>query len=381
MWLFGRKKKTTKWVDWLESYEEISEKKTSKLWYILLFFMTILLVYIGELMFADISSMVDRPDRPSYCRWVTMSDLESMKSDSCGNSFNGIDESSWLSTAYNQLRPRLKQVMSYNREIDNHKDAIRSQEGSNKQIQERYDLALQESIANEPWTKSTKSLRDQLDVWEKRIVTKQEEIMKVEVKRSILIDQLRPEISALSAAYNKAQRIYERQSAIADIKVFMLMLLFAGPLFLVAVRFYMKHKKRNSPYTIIFTAIVTAASILLLHVLWMLIWVILPIGLIGRFFLAIYHLPFMHFILRYGAIFAVIWLFGWIVYKMQKSVYASWKVAIRRIKNNKCPWCAYRLDISDGYCPNCGIQLQKECLSCNKQRYVHLRHCSHCGEK
>jgi len=49
------------------SYEEISEKKTSKLGYIFLIMMVVFVIGTGEKIFSDLKKIPERPTPPSYC--------------------------------------------------------------------------------------------------------------------------------------------------------------------------------------------------------------------------------------------------------------------------------------------------------------------------
>ena len=48
-------------------YEEVSEKKTSKLGYLLLTIMVIFIIIAGQTVFRDLRRIPERPDRPTFC--------------------------------------------------------------------------------------------------------------------------------------------------------------------------------------------------------------------------------------------------------------------------------------------------------------------------
>jgi len=108
---------------------------------------------------------------------------------------------------------------------------------------------------------------------------------------------------------------------------------------------------------------------------------VLPMKWFSRIFDLFLEIPFLRYVIYYGSVILVITLFGGIVYYIQKKVYSPVKVAIRRIKDKKCPGCSFALDSNHNFCPNCGLQLKEKCENCGNFKIRYLAHCHNCGKK
>jgi len=366
-----------------DSYEEISEKKTSKLGYIFLIMMTFFIIIVGEAAFSDLAKLPQEPSYPSYCIRDSVDNLELINSLSCPlkHNFNRLDKKFKLDKKIKKIQPQLQEIIRLNQNIEANEVQIEELEESVQALNREYNLSLQEKIANERVLIDKKQTKKQIVEAKARIKKLKNEIDLIRLERVSIISQITDSAEIIKSDYSRAKESYQDQEAWYKIKVFFLTLIFVLPFFVFSIYFYLKLKKRNSPYTIILTAITTAFSVLFFQVSIVFLYDILPRKWLGRIFKFFWELPFLHYIIYYCFVIFAIGIFGGIVYYIQSKVFSPLKVAVRRIKDRKCPKCSFPLDSNHTFCSNCGIKIYVKCENCGKQRVKYLPYCQECGIK
>jgi len=365
-----------------EGYEEISEKKTSKLGYILLFMMAIFIIIIAQTVFSDLKEIPAKPNAPAYCI-ASLKNSDYLKNLSYQQScrFTDIDKKFNLDSGYNNISAKIDQIASLNKQISSNEASLRSNEREVSKLSRDYELSLQEKMANEKGIIDKSNVKD--DVAQKR--NEMDDLKKQNAllgkQRDVIISQVDSEIGTLTKSYDDALEFYKNMEAYYKFKVFLLMLLFVLPFFAVSVYLYLKLKKKNSPYTIIFTAIAGASSFLFLQIVLTFLYDILPKEWLARIFRFFMNIPFLRYVIYYGSVILVIVIFGGIVYFIQKKVFSPEKVAIRRLKDNKCPGCSFTLNAEHNFCPKCGQKIKEPCIHCNNLKIRYLSHCPYCGKE
>jgi hypothetical protein len=383
--------------DGLGDFEEIHEKKTTLAGIVLLVAMSIFLIIIGETVFSDLKRIPTYPTYPSYCvgsiigdtrygaNGITPPDKYTMLSTYRFETYRTcdmglIDRTFALDTQYTSLLPTLKQISDYNEKIGQLTQGRRAQENAITQSERSYDLSLQEKMAREQVLYSSATIQANIATIRSQIAKIEKGIEEVTKERNNLIDGITTEINILRTSYNQALKAYERAIDWYQIKLFVLMLLFVAPFFIGALRAYFSLKRKNSPYTIIATAVLASSTFLFLQTILTFLYEIIPHQIIELLISFFSQLAALRYILYYGSALLVIALFGGIVYLIQKNVFNSHRVAIRRLKDNKCPHCSFSMNHSDDFCPVCGELLKVACGICNKKRLVALPFCPSCGK-
>ncbi len=371
-----------------ESYKEISEKKTSKLGYLLLIALFGFIIIIGQTVFSDISKIPARPISPAYC---SNSYIGSLHSDSLEHlkhfnriptcRFNEIDKEFGLDVLVTAIEPEMSIIVSYNNQISNKQNEIYQNERVMNELLSTYGVSLQETIAREEEVLMDKpEIKNQYLSLRTKNENLKVEIDDLETRKDAAIADIAPRIKELKAAYGKALDSYNTQVAYYNLKIFLLKLLFILPFFGISLRYYMKYKKIDSPYTIIITSVFYAATILFLQIVLTFLYQILPKKWLSQIFSYLMSVPMLRYIIYYGVTAAVIIIIGGIVYYIQKKIYDPKRVAMRHLKDSKCPNCSFSLGLSEHFCPNCGKQIKTECSHCGKMRYADLSHCPVCGK-
>jgi len=365
------------------SYEEISEKKTSKLGYILLIIMVIFVIVVGETIFSDLKKIPERPTSPSNCILNTITNIQNLNNLNCPSYryFNEVDKKFGLDTKFNNIKPDLQKISSLNENISLNERKIRNLENSIQRLNKDYDLSLQEKMANEDTIMDKSGIKSQITNSRSQISSLQSSNNSLEIQRNSVISKITSSITSLKQSYEEAYDHYLTVSAWYKFKIFLLTLVFVLPFFILSVHFYLRLKRKDSPYTIILTALTTAFSILFFQVIGIFLYDILPKKWLSRIFKFFLEVPFLRYVIYYGSVILVIGLFGGIVYYIQKKVFDPIKVAVRRLKDKKCPGCSFVLDSHHNFCPNCGLQLKEKCENCGNLKIRYLTHCPNCGKE
>lgn len=375
--------------------EEISEKRTSFLGYILLFIMVVFLIIVGQTIFSDLKDMVERPDAPSSCvsllnTRINRTDYYESNSSGLSNlsylqndcNFGEIDKQFGLDTSYNTIKPKLNEIVNLNNQMNNLRQNIRQKENEANRLNSQYDISLQEKMAGEQNPVMDKGLLQSGIVNQQSVIAdNQAQITKLTSQRDKIIAEITPSVTQMLDKLKQATDAYEREMAIYSLKVFGLKFIFIFPFFAFSLFYYLRLKKKNSSYTIIYTAIVTATSLLFVEIILIMLYEIIPRELIEKIFEFFRSMPFLRYILYYGSVFIVLGIFGGSVYYIQKRVYNPKNVAMRRLRDNKCPGCSFLINIYYNYCPKCGKQLKEKCPNCGDLKISDLPCCPNCGRK
>jgi DNA repair exonuclease SbcCD ATPase subunit len=192
------------------SYEEINEKKTSVLGYILLIIMVIFVIGVGETIFSDLKEIPKKPTRPSSCIQNSITDLENLTNLNCPSftntflTFNEIDRKFELDTKFNTIKSELQEIASLNETINSHERKIRNLENNIQELNKNYDLGLQEKMANEDPIMDTPGTQFQITNSRSQINTLESDISSSESKRITIISQISPSIKSLEQSYEEA---------------------------------------------------------------------------------------------------------------------------------------------------------------------------------
>jgi predicted RNA-binding Zn-ribbon protein involved in translation (DUF1610 family) len=361
------------------SYEEISEKKTSKLGYIFLIIMVVLIIGFGEVILSDVKKIPEKPVPPSSCISISIENLSIFRS-ICSR-FNETDKTFGLDIKYNRIKPSLREITSFNMDIRANEHEIRFLENTMGGSKKDYDLSLQEKMAGEDAIIDMPEIKNKITESQSQINALRSENSLLREKRNTVILKIKDSVLSLQESYGETYEHYKVRNAWYKLKIFFLTFIFVVPFFVFSLYYYFRLKKKNSPYAVILTATTTAFSILFLQVVGVFLYDILLKAWLGMVFSIFWELPFVRYIVYYGSVILIIVLFGGTVYYIQKKVFDPKKVAARRMKDKKCPKCSFSVDSQYHFCPSCGLQLKEICKNCEKMKVRYLSHCPHCGEK
>lgn len=364
-----------------DTYAEIEEKRTSKLGYLILAALFLFLIIIGQTIYRDIEQIPYRPLPPSYCAKIYTESLTSMYYYDRYCTFSDIDRLYGIEILVKSLEPDIRTIGQYNQQLSEKNSQQYSNEVQLNALLQQYGISLQETMANESALMDKPEIKRQITTLRTKRDNLNAQIKDLEARRGAIIERIDPKLKELKTAYDKANEDYMNKFVYYSVKTFILKLLFILPLFLVSLRYYLRYKKRDSPYTIIITAIFFAATILFLEIVLILLYDIIPRGFIEKILNIFLNSSILRYVLYYMVVIIVVLILGGIVYYIQKNIYDPKRVAIRSLKNNKCPNCSFDLSLGNNFCPHCGREIKIKCTGCNNYKYKDLGYCPSCGRR
>ncbi len=164
----------------------------------------------------------------------------------------------------------------------------------------------------------------------------------------------------LSNAHKLARDDYNAVHQVYRLKVLAVRLAFVMPLLLVAIFIFLRAKKVKSKYTIHANAFMAFASLLLIYMTIVDVWKaahVIGISIFGASACAI--------TLAY----------------LKKQFFSFERISMRRLRDNKCPWCNFPIGHATTYCQNCGRKLAEKCPECGEMRPILTPFCPNCGSE
>lgn len=368
-----------------QGYEE-TEYRTPKAGYILLLAMFIVSVFFGWRALDDLQNVPERPESLSYCaaqfveyRWgdtggfihdyspqpADVYDIRVKSAEPAVCVFSGLEVKHGIPAVFEKRKAEDLELRNLQLELDQVINSIYESE-------RQYNLGLTEGIADEQKRLySIPAIQQNLETLYQRRAGLETRINKIKAELKPLDEELKVLYRGVADDYRKEERWYE-------FKVFLLEALFVFPFFFLVFLWYKKLLQKNSPYTIIFTALLAVASVLLLRIIITWFWGLFLAYIIEELWNFIKNFALLRSLLFYGGMVLSISIFGGAVYVLQKKIFDPRRVAIRRLRQKQCPGCQASLDLSADYCPNCGRKLKDKCPSCGKERWLDLEFCQNC---
>lgn len=365
-------------------YEE-GERKTPKAGYILLLAMFIASLFFGWRAIDDLKDVPTKPEKLSSCAsgYIIYNWEDYWRYDyrysypidynygsygskpSC--TFSSFEKKYGIPEIYARINPLQAELNKLRQDLNSANFGLQREE-------RQYDLGLQEKQAGVPKTLfPVPPIQQNIESLRIRQQELQSQISRLEAELKPLVDKLKILYKDVMRDYRYAWRWYE-------FKVFLLEMIFVLPFFLFVFWMYRKMLAKNSPYTIIFTALIGVASVLALRVFFVWFWSLFLARIIQIIWEFMKEFALLKSIVFYGGMLLSIFLFGGAVYLLQKRIFDPRRVAIRRLRQKQCPNCQTSLDLGAVYCPNCGRKLKENCPKCAKERWTDFRFCQHCGE-
>lgn len=158
--------------------------------------------------------------------------------------------------------------------------------------------------------------------------------------------------SQIQELMEKANEEYSNAYNAYRLKVLMLKLSFAIPIFIASLLLLRRYK---NIYT---SSLIAYSSLLLIYLLLSAIWS--TVQLMGISF--------------FGALATLLAL-----YYLRREYFKPERVYKRRIAQNKCYNCGFPVKDDYLHCPNCGAELKEKCKNCGALKPIHLQFCPYCG--
>lgn len=384
-------------------YEE-TERRTPKAGIILLILMFIMGVYFGLYAMDDLSNIPTRPAPLSNCAYKYQTNADGQllygtkapafftediirslayeNSSMCVTHLSPFEETGGVAALFNRRIAIEQQIEPITKEYLTLEQGVSALQAQIDRATADYGVGLQEKQAGiaapvfpvAPSQQSITQLRQQMDPMSARMNVLQAQV-----------EAFRPSLDAvdkeLVAAYVSIFKAYKTATSWYEFKVFLLQFLFIIPFFFLALRKYLELHRKNSPYTIIMTTIVAVMGLLLLKTTLFWFWGLFLQEVLRVLIEWFGKYDILRSLLFYFGMFLSFAIFGGAVYVLQKRIFDTRRVTIRRFRAKQCPQCQTNLDLADMYCPNCGAHTRELCPKCGKERFVGMPVCPHCGDR
>lgn len=384
MSIFNMFKKKSKNENWNISAEEISEKKTSWMWYFLLICMFFAIISSARMSLGVIQDMVRMPSSITAC----IKEIHSNTDIKNKNERKRYGESCNLKLEDPKVdfRENYKELKDVSKKITEIKDTNQTLESSmrrelrKKQKNEQdYNSSSLEKVSNEQQAiydrqnikESILILKSSIKNKERQINKNLWKIEKIIKENSNKIERLNQKVIDFDVKYNNSYLKYK-------FKVAFLSLLFVLIVFYTLLSIHKKQKAKNSPNTIIFSVATFAYGMIFLQVSLKFLRDIIPIEFIrwiGSLLSTFMPLVYLVQLIRPIIIISVFWF---AVYKIQKKIYSSENILKRILDEKKCPKCWNAADIKKPFCPICANKILIKCNSCDELTIKGMSYCSSC---
>ena len=389
-----RRPKLTPSIAW----EELSEKQTTKLGYLLLICMFGAIISTAQWSLSIIEDIPTAPMNIASCVENMLSffdenttsynpyyrDTYSYDS-SYGNGYNSctlISENPLydLTSTYNSLLPAYNAWISTAESITRLQSELSNLESQERNVQNNYNTSLTEDIANrQNRVYDSTAVSTNLQSIQSQKASINTKISELRDSLATLKSQNRTQVSDLKLRTDTAKESYRKAYLLYKFIIAVLSLLFSGMVFAVLYKFYVRYKLINSPHTVIFSVATFAYGLILLQVLLLFLWDIIPHKLLGILLGWISIFTPLLFLVQFLWPVIIIAIFGFLVYRIQKRLYSPTNILKRFISDKKCPNCGNAVDITKPYCPLCAHEVQIHCPKCNALTLKGMPYCSGCG--
>jgi hypothetical protein len=382
-------------------WEELTEKQTTKLGYFFLFCMFIASLSTAQWSMGIIQSLPNAPTPVPYCisdmlqtfkvtintnwdfyyqgryYWSNSNNYSPYQCSTVSAENPKFD----FSSEHTVLAPIAEKINSLQRQISEYQTKISSNSSEYSKTQRDYELSLMEKMANENHSTTLpneardtiNSLQTTEQNYMAKIDTLENEISELIQKNASTIERLRAKYTQSQADYSLAYKWYKS-------KVTFLNFLFAGIVTYLLFLLYSNSKRRNSPFTIIFSTATFAYWLVLLQVLLVFLWDIIPKRLMQLILTLLETFAPLLYLVQFLLPFLIVGVFGVVVYFIQKRLYSPENRLKRLIASKECPSCGNSVDITKPYCPLCSCEMQIRCPHCNELTVKWMPHCSSCGK-
>lgn len=375
--------------------EELSEKQTTKMGYFLLICMFVAIVSTAQWTIDIIQEIPEKPASIPSCVSTLLNtfDVQNDNSNfdySYSYSYSEYNDCQLVSTNpeynftdnYNTLKDPYELLQSKYHELSQLESDKSNASYRQNNAREDYNTSLYESTAGEknPVYNKEKT-RSEIQDARSTVASLELQIQKLKTDIDTIKRQYAPQVSILKNQFDIAESAYYRAQLAYRMIVALLSLFFAGAVFVVLYRLYVRRKVENSPHTIIFSVATFSYGLILLEILLMFLWDIIPhkflnwlLGIISLFTPLLYLVQFLWPVI----IVAVFW---YLVYRIQKRLYSSENVLKRFVTDKKCPSCGNAVDVTKPFCPLCSHEIHIHCPHCHELTMKGMPYCSNCGKE
>lgn len=367
-------------------HTEISEKRTTTLGYVLIFFMVIFGVVYGQTVLNDLQNSINYPTPPAQCISSLTPYIDNPdQAHYYDHSYYSYDENISCTTTdprYTALYEQAKALENTVKAKEDDKSKAETDlmyvKNSEDEYRSDYDISLQEKQAGVPNT--VQGTQQQYATGHTQVQIAQDNVNSASAALASAENSLSSFANQNKAAINEIQNTYDHRVLLVELERALLQLIFIAPIFWFTLRRYFIARDKGASTAIIWTGVTAIFGILFAQVICVFIYDILPHRLLEELFAWIAKMEWMLTLLRYLLLILVPAIFGFIVYQIQKRVYNSRAVFMRALKAHRCAKCGMSISPDMRHCPVCGNALKEPCTTGGHDRIAHAPFCDVCGK-
>ncbi len=392
-------------------YEELDGKRTTTLGMVFVVIMVIAGIWQGQVLLRSIQATIHPLENLSQCfsDAVSRSGLPIVVSNDYsystygsrpqnyydsysynnGNTpqcqYSSIETKHGFNSLYESLKPDLLVISNLDKEISDLQNQLWNEKNKKSTNQQDYNTSLYENMSGtgQP-VYSSSTLSGSLVVTEDRITTLTNLSAQKTAERDSKVGAIKQKLVAASKTLEDVVGEYDNRIRFLELERFLTSFILLAPLAWFTMRRYFKAKNTRSEYSIIWAGAALIATLLFSQVMVVFVYRILPKRLIAELidiFSALLHsFAFLVIILQWLGFILIPLFFGYLVYKIQKKFYNPLAVAMRAIKEGKCPKCSMKIKDAMVHCPMCSFDLRVVCPSCSSTSVCFAKFCEKCGK-
>ena len=291
---FGNKEQETEKVNTpFAPYEEVSEKKTTKLGYFLLLIMVVLGVWQGQGFISSLASNIKSPESMSSCAYYFKNIVDKKNNNTqnynqnyyygySGNSikncvYNTLEKNNSFPAITAEITPLLQKVDSLNTSLESLKGDSYNTSNNVNNLKQNYSISLNEKMAGEGETVYDKTeVKQGLSQNEATLYSINQNIAKIESDISKTNTQIESIVLRKEMDIEKAFSDYNKEVRWVEFERALLLFVLISPILYLSIKKYFKLKKENSQYSIIWAAISAIFALLFAQVFLAFIYKIIP---------------------------------------------------------------------------------------------------------
>ncbi|MBI1755066.1 hypothetical protein HY250_02190 [Candidatus Azambacteria bacterium] len=296
--------------------------------------------------------------------------------------FSDIETKRGVAGAFAQTKGTRDQIANLQNQSNQKQNALSQLDSQINELRRQYELSIGEKGAKvSGGIYNIGELQTKLKPFEEQKTALVNEVANIQNQISAASDQLKPFNEKLRALYKEVLADWRVQWRWYELWAFLLQGLFVFPFFFIMLKTYFRLSAKNSPYTVIATFTLATASIFVVKIACVYFWSLLLAAILEALWDLINRIQILKSIITYAGMLLTIVLFGGAVYLLQRKIFNPARVALRYLRDKRCPSCQFSLELSKNFCPHCGEQILEKCPKCHSARFIRMAVCPHCGDR
>lgn len=299
--------------------------------------------------------------------------------------YSSIEVNQKFPELFESIKPQLENLSLLQTERSQLNSDLRAARNNKYTQQNNYDTSLLENISGgKEDVYSSADVAVTLTLSELRISELERAVYAKDLEINSIQSSIKQRFAQSASVLQNVVADYDNELRILELKRFIISFVLLSPLVWFTMKRYFSSKKSRSEFSVIWGGAALIASVLFAQVLVIFVYRILPKRLLEQLMellaSVLQSFQFLIVLLQWLGFILIPLFFGYLVYKIQKKFYNPLAVAMRAIKEGKCPRCTMKIRDSMVFCPMCSYNLRVTCPSCSSSSVCFAKYCETCGK-